>query len=269
MAPSRNRPSRDEPARIEFETDVFSSTGLTLLVDGQAQSHVDPVDPTRLFFEYTRRIGHVVDAVRPPGAPIRALHLGGGALTLPRYVEATRPGSRQVVVEHDPAVVETVLARLPLPGRADIDVRIRDAANVAGWAMGATHPSAASGYDLVVVDLYSGLEPPEFVATREFADAVLSVLAPDGLAVLNVADAAGLGRLGDQARAFARARPSAELLATGDAAVLSGSEEGNVVLVVGPDRLPPRLEPLLRAVGPHPAEVLTAERLDFVLWGGC
>ena len=46
--------------RIEFETDVFSATGLTLLVEGKAQSHVDPVDPTRLFFEYTRRIGHVI-----------------------------------------------------------------------------------------------------------------------------------------------------------------------------------------------------------------
>src|SRR5215207_11648760 len=30
-------------ARIEFETDVFSPSGLTLLVDGAAQSHVDPV----------------------------------------------------------------------------------------------------------------------------------------------------------------------------------------------------------------------------------
>ena len=34
--------------RIEFESDVFSPTGLTLLVDDTAQSHVDPHDPTRL-----------------------------------------------------------------------------------------------------------------------------------------------------------------------------------------------------------------------------
>ena len=54
--------------RIEFEADVFSPTGLTLLVDGTAQSHVDRDDPTRLFFEYVRRIGHVLDAVGLPGA---------------------------------------------------------------------------------------------------------------------------------------------------------------------------------------------------------
>ncbi|WP_203230761.1 spermidine synthase, partial [Agromyces humi] len=90
--------------RIEFEADVFSPTGLTLLVDGTAQSHVDPADPTRLFFEYVRRLGHVLDAVAPEGEPIRVLHLGGGAMTLPRYVAATRPGSHQLVVELDPEV---------------------------------------------------------------------------------------------------------------------------------------------------------------------
>ncbi len=37
--------------------------------------------------------------VAPASAPIRALHLGGGAMSLPRYVAATRPGSTQVVVE--------------------------------------------------------------------------------------------------------------------------------------------------------------------------
>ena len=55
--------------RIEFEADVFSPTGLTLLVDGTAQSHVDPSDPTRLFFEYMRRLGHVLDTVAPAGEP--------------------------------------------------------------------------------------------------------------------------------------------------------------------------------------------------------
>ena len=56
-------------------------------------AHVDTADPTHLFFEYLRRIGHVADAFAPAGAPVRALHLGGGALTLPRYLAATRPGS--------------------------------------------------------------------------------------------------------------------------------------------------------------------------------
>jgi len=77
----------------------------TLVVDGTPQSHVDLDDPTHLAFEYVRRIGHAVDLL--PEGPVTALHLGAGALTLPRYVEATRPGSRQQVIELEADEVET------------------------------------------------------------------------------------------------------------------------------------------------------------------
>ncbi len=66
----------------------------TLLVDGAPQSHVDLDDPAYLSFEYQRRLGHVIDLIAPPGKPVHVVHLGGGALTLARYVAATRPRSR-------------------------------------------------------------------------------------------------------------------------------------------------------------------------------
>ncbi|MFC9561476.1 spermidine synthase [Agromyces sp. NPDC056965] len=246
---------------IEFEADVFSKHGLTLLVDGTAQSHVDPLDPTHLFFEYTRRIGHVIDAAGSPGAPLRVLHLGGGALTLARYVAATRPGARQLVVELDRELLDTVLERLPLPEGAPIEVVVGDAASVIATVEGP--------FDVVIVDLYSRLQAPAFVETVDFMSRCLRLLAPDGVLAVNVADAAGLGRLGRQARAIARAAPAATLLVAGDPSVLSGAEEGNAVLVAAPGGLPPRLRERLLAHGPHPAEVLDGDRLDFVLWGGC
>ncbi|GAA1811115.1 fused MFS/spermidine synthase [Agromyces neolithicus] len=251
------------PPRIEFETDVFSASGLTLLVDGTAQSHVDPDDPTRLFFEYVRRIGNVIDAIGPPGSPVHALHLGGGALTLARYVAATRPGSRQVVVELDAELLELVLARLPLPAGADIAIMVGDAASVID-DLASQRP-----FDVVIVDLYARLEPPAFVATPAFMSGCLALVAPGGLLAVNVADAAGLARLRAHSRAVARADPTAELLVTGDAAVLSGADEGNAVLIAAPDGLPGRLVERLAANGPHPAEVLTGARLDFALWGAC
>ncbi len=249
--------------RIEFEADVFSPRGLTLLVDGAAQSHVDAEDPTRLFFEYMRRIGHVVDAMGLPGEPLRVLHLGGGALTLVRYVEATRPGSAQLVVELDREVLDAVLARLPLPSGAEVEVVIGDAASVIGTL--ATVPR----FDLVVVDLYRRLEAPAFVETREFMAGCLALVAPGGVLVANVADAPGLTRLRAQTRAIARAAPSAELLVASDTSTLSGAEEGNAVLVAGPDGLPERLAQRLVEHGPHPAEVLDGARLDYALWGAC
>ena len=250
-------------ARIEFDSDVFSRSGFTLLVDGAAQSHVDREDPTRLFFEYVRRIGHVLDSVREPGAPIRALHLGGGAFTIPRYVEATRPDSSQVVVDHDAELVDTVLDRLPLPAGADIAIVLADAREaLASFAAGPP-------FDVVVVDLYTRLEAPAFVDEPEFMGGCLELLAPGGVVVVNVADAAGLARLAAQARALARADPSAELLVAGDPSVLAGADEGNSVLVAAPQGLPSRLEERLAAAGPFPGEVLTGHRLDAVLWGAC
>ncbi|WP_407922391.1 spermidine synthase, partial [Agromyces humi] len=91
-------------ARLEESRSVPGSW--TLYVDGTPQSHVEVERPDWLGFEYVRRIGHAIDLVRPEGAPITAVHLGGGALTLPRYVAATRPGSRQQVVELESELVD-------------------------------------------------------------------------------------------------------------------------------------------------------------------
>jgi hypothetical protein len=249
--------------RIEFETGVFSPSGLTLLVDDSAQSHVDPDDPTRLFFEYVRRIGNVLDAMRPTSEPIAALHLGGGALTLPRYVAATRPGSTQVVVDHDAELVETVLSRLPLPPGSGIEVVVADAREALASLV--DRPPV----DVVVVDLYTRLEAPAFVDEPSFMVGCLERLAPGGIVVVNVADAPGLTRLRAQTRAFARADPAAELLIAGSPAVVSGVEEGNAILVAAPGGLPAGLEQRLLGAGPFPVAVLTGSRLDMALWSAC
>src|SRR5258705_3960595 len=99
----------------------------TLLLDGYPQSALDVDEPRRLDFEYMRRIASVVDAMAPIATRLSVLHLGGGALTMPRYVAATRPGSVQRVVELDAALIDFVRRELPLPRGADIRVRAADA----------------------------------------------------------------------------------------------------------------------------------------------
>src|ERR1700712_5032818 len=87
----------------ELLADADRDGSWMLLVDGTPQSHVDLVDPTHLEFEYVRRMGHVLDLAGDTGAPLDALHLGGGALTLPRYLAVTPPGSQQRGGESDQA----------------------------------------------------------------------------------------------------------------------------------------------------------------------
>ena len=111
----------------ELLADADRDGSWMLLVDGTPQSHVDLEDPTHLEFEYVRRMGHVLDLAAEPRAPLDVLHLGGGALTLVRYVAATRPGSRQRVVEFDQPLTDLVREYLPLPRGARVRVRACEA----------------------------------------------------------------------------------------------------------------------------------------------
>ena len=58
--------------------------GYSLVIEGTTQSHVNPLDPLDLQLEYTRLIASVIDGCRDAGVPLRVLHLGAGALTVPR-----------------------------------------------------------------------------------------------------------------------------------------------------------------------------------------
>ena len=115
----------------ELVPDLDRTDAWLLFIDGVPQSGVDLADPGYLEFEYVRRIAHVADLAFPPGEPLRVLHLGGGALTLPRYLQHTRPGSRQLVAELDDALTSLVREHLPLPAGHRIRVRAADARAVA------------------------------------------------------------------------------------------------------------------------------------------
>ncbi|MEU6606955.1 fused MFS/spermidine synthase [Streptomyces shenzhenensis] len=227
----------------------------TLLIDGAPQSHVDLDDPAHLSFEYQRRLGHVVDLAAPPGKPLRAVHLGGGACTLARYVAATRPRSTQQVVERDARLVELVRRQLPLDPAARIRVRSTDArAGLAkvpdGWA------------DLVVSDVFSGARTPAHLTSTEFLDEVRRVLGPTGVYAANLADGPPLAHLrGQIATAAAR---FAEVALVADPAVLRGKRFGNAVLVAADGPLPVAELTRRAASDPHPGRVEHGKQLtDF------
>ncbi|MFC8679838.1 spermidine synthase [Streptomyces griseorubiginosus] len=218
----------------------------TLLIDGAPQSHVDLDDPLHLSFEYQRRLGHVIDLAAAPGRPLHAVHLGGGALTLARYLAATRPRSTQQVVERDAALVQLVRQKLPLEPTARIRVRSVDAreglAKVAdGWA------------DLVIADVFSGARTPAHLTSAEFLDEVRRALKPGGLYAANLADGPPLSHLrGQIATAAAR---FADLALVADPTVLRGKRFGNAVLVASDSPLPVAELTRRAASDPHPGRV--------------
>src|SRR5690606_19001569 len=133
-------------------------------------------------------MGAVIDRLRMPGQPLTAVHLGAGALTLPRYVEHTRPGSRQQVIELEQPLVDLVREHLPLPRGAQLRVRIGDAREVA-----AKLPAGLVGeVDLVVSDVFAGSQTPAHLTTVEYYRTLARLLAPEGVLLVNVADGSGL-----------------------------------------------------------------------------
>lgn len=229
--------------------------GWVLQIGGIDQSHVDLVDPTRVVHEYLRRIANVLDAVRSPGEPIRVLHLGAGALTLPRYVQATRPGSPQTVVEIERELVSLVTGALPLPAGTQLEV-------VTGDAREALEAMDGQRFDAIVLDVFSGQESPAHLATVAFYDAALHHLSPEGVLVVNVGDDAGLRFATGQARELEQAAAAHGLSGVwllADAGLVEHLREGNLVLAAGGAFSSSAVEAWRKgweAAGPHPAAVL-------------
>jgi spermidine synthase len=239
----------------------------TLLVDGIPQSHVDLGDPRYLEFEYMRRIGHLVDLAAPAGDPLRVLHLGGGGLTLARYVAATRPGSGQLAVESDPAVAELVRRRLPLGqrgrraggGRAGrVRVRVADARGVLAEV-------PAGSFDVVVADLFTGGRTAAHLTSAEFTAAVALALAPAGIYVTNVGDGPPLAHARARVATVRSVFPHACLIA--DPAVLRGRRFGNIVVAAARHGLPVAGLARRTAGDPFPGRLIHGRELDRFIAG--
>jgi len=242
-----------------IEPDRWVPGSFTLIVGGTPQSHVNLDDPAELFFEYIQRMGHVIDQIGKAGEPITAVHLGAGAFTIPRYVHATRPGSRQQVIELEMDLVDLVREHLPLPRDAQIRVRHGDARETL-----AKLPDGIRGkVDLLVVDVFSGPRTPAHVTSLEFYTEAVSLLAPEGVVLVNVADGPGLAFARSQAATLRSA--VGEVAALADTQILKGRRFGNVVLVGSKGTLPMEWMPRLLAGGPHPAKVIGGrEIIDWI-----
>ncbi|MEV2246147.1 fused MFS/spermidine synthase [Streptomyces sp. NPDC049970] len=238
--------------------DVDRDRAWLLTVDDAPQSYVDLDDPEHLEFEYVRRLGHVVDRAATPGAPLDTVHLGGGALTLPRYVAATRPGSRQDVAEADGGLVELVAEHLPLPRGAGITVHAADAR---AWLEQAPQDSA----DLLIADVFGGARVPAHLTSVQYARSAARLLRADGVYAANLADSAPFTFLRPQLANFAEVFDELALIA--EPAVLRGRRFGNTVLVAS--RAPLDIARLTRlcAADVFPARVQHGAALDRLIGG--
>lgn len=234
----------------ELVPDLSRPDSWILFVDGAAQSHVDLADPTHLEFEYVLRLAHILDLAFADREPLQVLHLGGGALTIPRYVSASRPGSRQIVAESDAVLAGLVRRRLPLPAaarRGRISIRIGDARQI-------LENVRRASFDVVIGDVFTGDRTPPHLSTAECVAAAARALRPGGIYAINVADSAPLAHAKGQVSALLSLFRHCCMI--GEPAVMRGRRFGNMVLA-GSRRVLPE-EGLRRALAadPYPARLV-------------
>jgi hypothetical protein len=241
--------------------DRFVPGSLLLTIGQTPQSHLNVNRPDILQFEYIRRIGHLIDLINQPGTPLTALHLGGGALTLPRYVETTRPGSRQQVIEWEPDLIDLVRRHAPWDSSWSIRVRYGDARAMLNRLPPGLHESC----DVIVVDLFAGDHTPAHLTSTTFYDSVLRYLAPAGVLAVNVVDGPG--------QKFARSQWATLSALTGfvgvvgEASIVRGRRLGNLVTIARKAPGEPAWWPELSRLGPHPTSTLSGTKLVNLLSG--
>ncbi len=221
-------------ARVDQDPDRAS--GRILRLDTLRHSYVDLADPTHLEFTYTQVLGDVVDSLAPSGDAIDAVHVGGGGFTIPRYVAATRPGSGNVVLELDPAVVDLAEDELGLQTGDGLRV-------VTGDARVGVADLPADAADLIVGDAFGGRAVPWHLTTREFLTDLARVLRGRGILAQNIIDLPPLGFLRAELATMRDVFEHVGVIAP--AARLAGAEGGNFIVLASDHPLP--LEAIERA----------------------
>ncbi len=166
---------------INVEIDPENPNGHELVLDDLHHSYVDLKDPTHLQYDYINWIAKAIDATNPPKAPLDVVFVGGGGFTLPRWLDATRPGSRAQVLEVDGELVEFDREHLGLHTSPSLNATIGDA-RISMLDIG------TDSADVVVGDAFGNVAVPWHLATAEWTDEVKRVLKPGGLYALNVID---------------------------------------------------------------------------------
>ncbi len=201
------------------EEDEMRPTGRTLVLDRVRNSYVDLEDPTHLEFRYIKLMVDVIETTSAGGA-LDVVSIGGGGFTLPGYIEHTRPGSDNIVLEIDAKLVGIGRQELALGDEVDVVV---DDARVSLRDVPTDHA------DVVIGDAYSGTSVPWHLTTVEYTTEIERVLTLTGIYTMNVIDYDDLEFVRSEAATLREVFSEVSLFAPPD--YLTGANGGNYILV--------------------------------------
>jgi spermidine synthase len=166
------------------EQERDGETVRVLTLDRLVHSYTSVDNPTKLVYGYEQMYAEATAYRAKEDEHLRALFIGGGGYTFPRYMEAVYPGSELHVIEIDPGVTEVAHDYLGLARDTDVVSYNEDARLF-------LERDPSTGYDLIMGDAFNDFSVPYHLTTKEFNDRVQAWLADDGLYIVNIVDGAG------------------------------------------------------------------------------
>ena len=158
-----------------------------LVLDHLIHSYTDLTDPSFIEYEYIRIYEEIVRWQVAKRGPFKALFLGGGGYTFPRFIEATYPEAGVDVVEIDPEITRVAHEYLGIPE----GTKIRSFNEDARWFL--MNSKEGGRYDFIFGDAFNDLSIPYHLTTKEFALELKRLLKPDGILMANVIDSFKVG----------------------------------------------------------------------------
>jgi spermidine synthase len=154
----------------------------SLVLDHLVHSYTDLKDPLYLEYEYIRMYEEMVRWQAKKRESFKALFLGGGGYTFPRFIEARYPKAEIHVVEIDPEITRMVKKYLGVSENSKIRTFNEDGR----WFV--MNCKEKETYDFIFGDAFNDLSIPYHLTTKEFAVQLRSLLKPNGVLMANVID---------------------------------------------------------------------------------
>jgi len=159
-----------------------------LILDRLTHSRVDLEYPAKLDYEYEWIYEAVLEQFYGE-EPIRAMVIGGGGYSFPRYLEITRPESYIEVSEIDRAVTRAAFEALGLPRDTSIEIFDMDARNrIADLIKQKWGGAEVPKFDCIFGDSINDYTVPHHLTTLEFTQQLAELLDEDGIYMLNLID---------------------------------------------------------------------------------
>jgi spermidine synthase len=141
---------------------------------GGIQSAVYTDGSDELVFWYTQTMSELTKAQKPDSV----LVLGGGAFTLPQELALSLPNTTIDAVEVDPALESISKEFFQYRDHPNVSLIFSD-------ARAYVNTVTDKQYDVIIVDVFGDSLTPFSILTQEYGQRIQSLLAPDGIVLVN------------------------------------------------------------------------------------